>query len=122
MSDDLREREPRRDQADFPPEEGTRSDHAGTGTGVTGPAPAGGDPKAVGDRPAGDPEALADGPIGDPEPPSGMGTAAGGGYGVGSDRQSSGGTGEGQAPAGDDAQTDWLRGADGGAPSDESQG
>ena len=122
MSDDLREREPRRDQGDFPAEDGTRSDHAGTGAGVVGPAPGGGDPKGVGDRPAGDPEALAGGPAGGDEPPSGMGTSAGGGYGVGSDRQSSGGTGEGQAPAGDDAQTDWLRSAKGGAPSDESQG
>ena len=110
MSDDLREREPRRDQADFPPEDGIRSDHAGTGAGVAGPAPGGGDP-----------EALAGGPAGDPEPPGGMGTAAGGGYGSGSDR-SAGGTGEGQAPAGEDAQTDWLRGAEGGAPSDPSQG
>lgn len=100
MSDDLREREPLRDQGDFPPEEGIRSDQAGTGAGVAGPAPA-----------AGDPEKLAEGPAGDPEPLTGMGTAAGGGYGVGSDRQSSGGTGEGQAPAGEDAQTDWLRSA-----------
>jgi len=119
MSDDLREREPRRDQGDFPPEEGIRSDHAGTGTGVAGPAPAGGDPKAVGDGPAGDPEAIAEGPAGDEEPPSGMGTAAGGGYGVGSDRQSSGGTGEGERSAGDDDQTDWLRSAEGVTPSDD---
>jgi hypothetical protein len=98
MSDDLRERTPERDQADFPPEEGIRSDHAGTGAGVTGPAPAGGDP-----------ERIAEGPAGDPEPPTGMGTAAGGGHGVGSDRQSSGGSGEGESPAGDDAQTEWLR-------------
>jgi hypothetical protein len=39
-----------------------------------------------------------------------MGTAAGGGHGVGSDRQSSGGSGEGEVPTGDDAQTEWLRG------------
>ena len=98
MSDDLREREPLRDQGDLPPREGIRSDHAGTGAGVAGPAPAGGDP-----------EKVAGGPAGDPGAPSGAGKTAGGGYGSGSDRQSSGGTGEAQAPAGDDAQTDWLR-------------
>ena len=97
MSDDLREREPLRDQGDFPPEEGIRSDQAGTGAGVLGPAPAGGDP-----------EKVAEGPAADPGAPTGAGKTAGGGYGSGSD-QSSGGTGEGQAPAGVDAQTDWLR-------------
>ncbi len=111
MSDDLREREPLRDQGDFPGEKGTRSDHAGTGSGVIGPAPAGGDP-----------EKAAEGPAGDSEPPTGMGKTAGGGYGSGSDRQSSGGTGEAQAPAGEDAQTDWLREADGGAPSEGGNG
>ncbi|MBA2299602.1 MAG: hypothetical protein H0W22_02395 [Chloroflexi bacterium] len=111
MSDDLREREPLRDQGDFPPEDGIRSDQAGTGTGVVGPAPAGGDP-----------EKLAEGPAGNPDPPGGIATPAGGGYGVGGDRQSSGGSGEGQAPAGDDAQTDWLRSADGDAPSKPSEG
>ena len=108
MSDDLREREPLRDQGDFPPEDGIRSDHAGTGTGVAGPAPAGGDP-----------EKLAHGPAGDPESPTGVGKTAGGGYGSGSDRQSSGGTGEAQEPAGDDAQTDWLRTAGDDPPGSE---
>ena len=106
MSDDLREREPLRDQGDLPGEDGLRSDHAGTGTGVTGPAPAGDDP-----------ERIAQGPAGDPGHPTGMGKTAGGGYGSGSDIQSSGGTGEGQ-PAGEDAQTDWLRTAEGTPPTD----
>lgn len=43
------------------------------------------------------------------EPPTGDATAAGGGYGTGSDRASSGGSGDAQRPAGDDDQTDWLR-------------
>lgn len=107
MSDDLREREPLRDQADLPGEDGLRSDHAGTGAGVTGPAPAGGDP-----------ERIAQGPAGDPDHPTGMGKTAGGGYGSKSDVQSSGGTGEGDVPAGDDAQTDWLRTAEGTPPED----
>ena len=114
MSDDLREREPLRDQRDFPPEEGTRSDHAGTGAGVAGPAPAGGDP-----------ERVAEGPAGDPEPASGAGATAGGGYGVASERPSSGNSGDGGQVAGDDPSTDWLRKAPGGArtppePSTES--
>ena len=104
MSDDLREREPERELSDVRPGDGIPSDRAGTGAGVTGPAPAGGDP-----------EALASGPAGDPEPPGGLGTTAGGGYGSDSTRQSSGGTGEGQEAAGDDAQTDWLRDAEGGS-------
>lgn len=102
MSDDLREREPRRDQADFPPKEGIRSDNAGTGTGTTGPAPAGGDP-----------ERLADSPVGDDEAPKGAGATAGGGYGSASDRPSSGGSGDGEGDAGGDPQTEWLREADG---------
>jgi hypothetical protein len=56
VSDDLREREPHGDDADFPPEDGIRSDGAGTGTGVVGPAPAGGDPERLASGPAGDPE------------------------------------------------------------------
>jgi hypothetical protein len=110
MSDDLREREPRSDRGDGPPNDGIRSDGAGTGTGVVGPAPAGGDP-----------EKIAEGPAGDPGAPTGMGKTAGGGYGSGSDRQSSGGTGEGQEPTGEDPQTDWLRDADGG-PQAETPG
>lgn len=106
MSDDLREREPLRDQADLPGEAGTRSDHAGTGAGVVGPAPSGGDPDRAAER-------VAEGPAGNEEPLSGMGTSASGGHGTGSDRQSSGGSGEGEAPAGEDEQTDWLRGAEG---------
>ena len=107
MSDDLREREPLRDQADLPGEDGLRSDHAGTGTGVTGPAPAGSDP-----------ERIAEGPAGQPERPSGAGQTAGGGYGSESELGSSGATGDGGAPPGEDAQTDWLRTAEGTPPED----
>ncbi len=41
MSDDLRERDPIRDQGDNPPEDGIRSDHGGTGAGPGGVAPGG---------------------------------------------------------------------------------
>ena len=106
MSDDLREREPVRDQMDFPPEDGIRSDHAGTGTGVVGPAPAGGDP-----------ERIADGPAGSERPATGAGATAGGGYGVAAERRpSSGRSGDGERTTEDDPQTDWLRGEAGGAP------
>jgi hypothetical protein len=107
MSDDLRERKPLRDQADLPGEDGLRSDHAGTGAGVAGPAPAGGDP-----------ERIAEGPAGQPGHPTGAGKTAGGGYGTGSDIQSSGGTADGEATSGEDAQTDWLRTAEGTPPED----
>lgn len=107
MSDDLREREPQREQADFPAAAGLRSDNAGTGAGVAGPAPAGDDP-----------ERLAEGPAGDPQPATGAGATAGGGYGVASERPSSGNSGEGETPAGDDPQSDWLRSADGGPAED----
>lgn len=88
-------------QADdeLPPREGIRSDSAGSsGSGVVGPAPAGGDP-----------EQRVDGPAADPDPVSGAGATAGGGYGVASERPSSGNSGEGETPAGEDAQTQWLR-------------
>ena len=107
MSDDLREREPRREEGEVPEKDGIRRDGAGTGTGVTGPAPAGGDP-----------EAIARGPAGAPDAPGGIGKTAGGGYGSGSDG-GSGGTGEGEDAAGQDPQTDWLRNADG-APTERS--
>lgn len=110
MSDDLREREPLRDQADFPPEEGTRSDHAGTGTGTTGPAPAGGDP-----------ERIAEGPAGGDEPTAQPEATAAGGYGSASERPSSGGTGEGTTTSDDDPQTEWLRGAEGAGAADTEQ-
>ena len=45
-------------------------------------------------------------------PPTGQATAAGGGYGVGSGRASSGGSGdagEDSVPAGTDPETEWLR-------------
>lgn len=108
MSDDLREREPLRDQMDFPPEDGIRSDHAGSGAGVVGPAPAGGDP-----------ERIAEGPAGDEEPARGMGATAGGGYGVAAERPSSGNSGDGGTTAGDDPQTEWLRHAEGGSRVDD---
>ena len=122
MTDDQREREPLRDRADHPPEAGTRSDQAGTGTGVIGPAPGGGDPDGARDavrdttRTERDtteerPVEIATGPAGDAEAPTGMGDTAGGGYGSGLARGSSGGSGDGAAAAGDDAETDWLRSA-----------
>jgi hypothetical protein len=107
MSDDLRAREPRQDQMDFPPGEGTRSDHAGTGAGVVGPAPAGGDP-----------ERIAEGPAGDTEPATGAGATAGGGFGVASERPSSGNSGDGERTTDDDPQTEWLRNAAGGGDAD----
>jgi hypothetical protein len=106
MSDDLREREPQRDQADLPAEEGTRSDHAGTGTGVHGPAPAGGDP-----------ERIAGGPAADREPRSEAGRTASGGYGTPSGEPGAGTSGESTQPTGGDDQTDWLRSEEEGRPS-----
>lgn len=97
MSDDLREREPARDAADDPAQEGTRSDHAGSSATLASPTPP---------QPNDEAGALPDRPE---EPPTGQATSAGGGYGSGSDRASSGGGGEGQTPAGEDPQTDWLR-------------
>jgi len=108
MSDDLREREPVPDERDFPAREGIRTDNAGgTGAGLAGPAPAGGDPEKIASTPAGAKDA-----------PSGIGATAGGGYGVASERPSSGNSGEGETPAGEDPQTDWLRSAEGSPPPD----
>ena len=107
MSDDMREREPAADQGDFPAREGIRTGNAGEGAGVAGPAPAGGNP-----------ERLADSPAARDEPPGGIGATAGGGYGVASERPSSGNSGEGETQAGDDPQTDWLRSAEGAPPPD----
>lgn len=104
MSDELREREPIRDQKDFPPEEGIRSDHAGTGAGIVGPAPAGGDP-----------ERIAEGPAASGRPATGAGGTAAGGYGVAAERRpSSGRSGDGEQTTEDDPQTEWLREAEGG--------
>ena len=69
MSDDIREREPARDRADDPAQEGLRSDHAGTSSGLPAPAPP-------------QPDVPAERPL--------------------TDRASSGGSGDGQAPAGED--------------------
>jgi hypothetical protein len=104
LSDDTRDREPLRDRADHPPEEGTRSDNAGTGTTAAGASPGGSEAVRESAVRAQDREG---------EPPAGQGTGAGGGFGVGSDR-GSGGSGEGTRPAGEDAETDWLRDAPGG--------
>src|SRR3712207_856417 len=41
VSDDLREREPRRDQSDLPPEAGARSDYGGSSEGGTPVGPGG---------------------------------------------------------------------------------
>jgi hypothetical protein len=106
MSDDLRERDTAPKGTDVRPGDGIRSDNAGTAKGVTGPAPAGGDRENA--------ERIAEGPAGNVDPPGGMGTSAGGGHGVGSDRQSSGGSGDGETTAGDDPETEWLRRAAGG--------
>ena len=42
LTDDERARQPARDEDALPVEDGTRSDHAGTGAGLAGPAPRGG--------------------------------------------------------------------------------
>jgi hypothetical protein len=102
MSDDLRQREPARDAGDDPAQEGLRSDHAGSSASMAAPTP----PQPRTQPGADAAPTLPDRPE---EPPTGQATSAGGGYGSGSDRASSGGSGDGQAPAGDDAQTNWLR-------------
>lgn len=61
------------------------------------------------DEPQTDAERIAQGPAANTEPVGGIGTSASGGNGTGSDRQSSGGTGEGETVAGDDPETEWLR-------------
>ena len=122
MSDDLREREPARVLADVPAPKGLRSDHAGTSASLQSPAPPPDTEAASAEsRPGHTPEGddLNDIPMADrpdefpererPGEPTTQLTSAGGGYGSGSARASSGGSGEGQAPAGEDAQTDWLR-------------
>ena len=72
------------------------------------------DPRDLGPRHSSEPaqseeERIAQGPAANVEPPGGMATSAGGGHGTGSDKQSSGGTGDGEHPAGDDPETEWLR-------------
>lgn len=72
------------------------------------------DPRDPGPRHSNEPaqsedERIAQGPAANVEPMGGMATAAGGGHGTGSDEQSSGGSGDGDQLAGDDAETDWLR-------------
>lgn len=104
LSDDTRDREPAGDHADNPAAAGLRSDLGGTGTGTSGVSP-GGDAAVR--------EAAVQTQDREGEPPAGQGTGAGGGYGVGSGA-SSGGSGEGTEPAGDDAETNWLREAGGG--------
>ena len=125
MSDDLREREPQRVTADDPPPKGIRTDHAGTSASLASPTPPQPGPSGANEsRPGHTPEGddLHDIPNADRpdefpqrERPGQTTTdlaSAAGGYGTGSARTSSGGSGEGEAPAGDDAQTDWLRNED----------
>ena len=107
MSDDHREREPLQDRADRPEEGGTRSDHAGTGTGPAGVSHGGTDAVRETELRTQDREGR---------PPTGQATGPGGGYGVASEA-GSGGSGEGTRPSGADDQTDWLRDADGGPDS-----
>jgi len=102
MTDRNRPAEETGDEIDTLPRPGTRSDHAGSGSSVAGPAPAAGG--GARETPS------------EPHVPGGQGTGAGGGFGTGS-AQSSGGTGEGQYRAGDDPETDWLRDAPGGPDS-----
>jgi hypothetical protein len=89
---------PEHERDELPQPDGIRKDHAGTGAGVTGPAPGGSDPERVATTPAAN-----DGP------PGGAGSTAGGGYGVANEHPSSGGSGEGETSAGEDPQTQWLR-------------
>ena len=109
LSDDTREREPVRDRADLPEEEGTRSDHAGTSSTPAGVTPGGSEAVRETAIRAQDREG---------EPPAGQGTGSGGGYGVGSGH-GSGGSGDATASAGVDDQTAWLRDAAGGANDEE---
>ena len=114
MSDDLREREPDRTRGEDPTVEGTRSDHAGTGTGSQGPAPAAGAAHGLG------------GGLSGPSQHGGqgggvVGPSAGGGYGSTSDSGGSGDS-EGRTNAGEDPQTDWLRGAPGGKGESDPEG
>jgi hypothetical protein len=72
------------------------------------------DPRDPGPRhstepPQSEEERIAQGPAANVEPPGGIGASAGGGHGIASDKQSSGGTGDGEHAAGDDPETDWLR-------------
>jgi hypothetical protein len=96
------------DETDIEPAgPGIRSDNAGTSRSPTGPAPQAG---------AADPSAR--GTQSEPTVPGGDATGASGGYGTGSAKRSSSGTGEGQTDAVDDPQTEWLRDAPGGPESD----
>lgn len=90
------------DEIDTIPGPGLRSDQAGSGTSLAGPAPGGGAAS----------QGLESETRSDPDVPAGDATGASGGFGTGSER-SSGGTGDGQDTAGEDPQTDWLREAPG---------
>jgi hypothetical protein len=105
VTESTRPARPAAEETDIEPTApGTRSDQAGEGASVVGPAPGGGqaDPSAQ--------EATRS----DPEIPTGDATGASGGYGTGSSDRSSSGTGEGQTDSGNDPETDWLREAAGG--------
>jgi len=103
MSDRERDVGQTGDEIDTLPRAGLRSDQAGSSASLAGPAP-GGDADA---GETGTTETRSD-----PHVPAGDATGAAGGYGTGSEH-SSGGTGEGALPAGDDPETDWLREAPG---------
>ena len=70
MADDQRERHPARDQADNPAEDGTRSDHAGTGAGPSGVAPGGTAVDRADDRATSDGQTPPRDPLADVEHPT----------------------------------------------------
>jgi hypothetical protein len=72
MTDDQRERQPRRDQGDNPAEDGTRSDHAGSsGEGGSSVAPGGQAVRRAETRSEPDDDATRDlDPLGDVEHPA----------------------------------------------------
>ena len=124
MSDDIREREPRRDLSGPPSEDGVRSDHAGTSAGSAGPAPAGGEGGADEQSRPGAADRAPTDPGEDPARSGTLGGqfgSAGGGYGTGSAGGSGTGTPDGtDARGGPGPQTDWLRGASGDGAGDEA--
>ncbi len=107
MSDDLREREPTRDQGDNPPNDGTRSDIGATDGAAPGHQPGGG--------------GLQD-PANNVEPLRGQGTGSGGGYGSGSGESSAGSQDRVDGSGSDvGTQTEWLRDAPGQPASGQDQ-
>jgi hypothetical protein len=70
MSDDQRQRHPIRDQGDNPPEDGTRSDYAGTGGPTSGVAPGGAAVDRAEDRASSGGDAPVRDPLADVEHPT----------------------------------------------------